>query len=133
MAKSASVARCDPTAPEERRLTDYDAEHKSVLDDLFKSFAGVRPGKMFGYPAYYAGDTLCACVYGPGVGVKLPAESAAKLLAEDPTVVPFQPLGKPPMREWVQINLIRSDDYRRYEAVFVESIDYVLSIADRKR
>jgi hypothetical protein len=114
-------------ASSEELMVDYRAEHKVVLDDLFKSFAGVRPGKMFGYPAYYAGDKLCACLYGQGVGVKLPADSAAKLHKEDANVTPFQPMGKPRMREWVQTTLERSEDYRRYQSVFAESISYVLS------
>jgi hypothetical protein len=131
------VAECQPVlrpaASEVQLMADYNAEHKSVLDDLFKSFAGVRPGKMFGCPAYYAGDKLCVCLYGEGVGVKLPADSAARLLREDPNVTSFQPMGKPQMREWVQINLERSEDYRRYEPVFAESIDFVRSVAGRKR
>jgi len=48
------------------------------------------------------------------------------LLATDPHVVPFQPMGKPKMREWVQINLSRSEDYRQYRPVFEQSIQHVL-------
>jgi hypothetical protein len=36
-------------------------------------------------------------------------------------------MGKPKMREWVQINLSRSEDYRQYEAVFEESIRCLLA------
>ena len=50
---------------------------------------------------------------------------AVQLLESDPNVVPFQPLGRRRMREWVQINLERSDDYRRYAEVFEQSIEYV--------
>jgi hypothetical protein len=35
-------------------------------------------------------------------------------------------MGKPKMREWVQINLSRSEDYRPYASVFEESMDYLL-------
>ncbi len=31
------------------------------------------------------------------------------------------------MREWIQINLDRSEDYRKYQAVFEESIAHVLA------
>jgi hypothetical protein len=31
------------------------------------------------------------------------------------------------MREWVQINLTRSEDYRQYQSVFEESIRHVLA------
>jgi hypothetical protein len=84
---------------------------------------------MFGFPAYYVGEKLCICLYEQGVGVKLPEQSAAYLLKTDPNVIPFQPLGKPKMREWIQINLINSEDYRKYISVFDESIRYVSSQA----
>jgi hypothetical protein len=81
----------------------------------------------FGTSAYYVGKKLCACLYEQGVGVKLPEQSAAKLLEVDQNVVPFQPLGKRKMREWIQINLSSSEDYRQYKSVFDESIRHVLA------
>jgi hypothetical protein len=36
-------------------------------------------------------------------------------------------MGKPKMREWVQINLNRSEDYRQYAPVFEESIRHLLA------
>jgi hypothetical protein len=107
-------------------MAEFNAAHKDVLDDLLLGHPGVRSGKMFGFPAYYAGKKLCICLYEQGVGVKLPEQSAARLLEEDPNVAPFQPMGKRKMREWVQIDLTRSEDYRRYEAVFEESVRHVL-------
>lgn len=50
---------------------------------------------------------------------------AHKTAFADPHAVPFQPLGKPKMREWVQINLPDSEEYRRYLPVFDESIDFI--------
>lgn len=88
----------------------------------------VRAGKMFGYPAYYAGKKLCICLYEQGVGLKLPEKSVERLLMEDPHTIPFQPLGRPRMREWVQINLDHLDDYQQYLAVFEESIQFVLKL-----
>jgi hypothetical protein len=82
---------------------------------------------MFGLPAYYAGKKLCICLYEQGVGVKLPEQSATKLLDEDRNAVPFRPMGRPKMREWVQINLSRSEDYRQYRSVFDESIRHVMA------
>ncbi len=108
-------------------MANFDVEHKAVLDDLLLGHPLIRPGKMFGFPAYYAGAKLCICLYEQGAGVKLPAQSAAALLATDQNAIPFQPMGKPRMREWVQINLARSEDYRQYEAVFDESIRHVLA------
>ncbi len=112
-------------------MGNFNADHKTVLDDLLLGHPLVRPGKMFGFPAYYAGKKLCICLYEEGVGIKLPEQSAARLLQTDPHTSPFQPMGKPKMREWVQINLSRSEDYRQYEAVFEESIHYLLAQQER--
>jgi hypothetical protein len=81
---------------------------------------------MFGFLAYYAGDNLSICLYEQGVAIKLPEQSAAKLLETDRNTVPFRPMGKPRMREWVQINLSRSADYRKYKTVLEASIRYLL-------
>ncbi len=108
-------------------MVHFNSEHKAVLDDLLLEHPLVRPGKMFGFPAYYVGKKLCICLYEQGVGIKLPEQTAAKLLETDPNAVPFQPMGKPKMREWIQINLSRSEDYRQYKAVFDELIHHVLA------
>ena len=108
-------------------MAEFNPQHKAVLDDLLLGHPHVRPGKMFGFPAYYAGKKLCICLYEQGVGVKLPEQSAAKLLEADRNTVPFQPMGRPKMREWVQINLGRSTDYKDYRPVFDESIRYLLA------
>ncbi len=52
-------------------MANFNSEHKAVLDELLLSQPNVRSGKMFGYPAYYAGKKLCICLYEQGVGVKL--------------------------------------------------------------
>jgi len=110
-------------------MANFNPEHKAVLDDLLLALPLVQPGKMFGFPAYYVGGKLCICLYEEGVGIKLPEEMAQKLLAQDEHAIPFRPMGKPKMREWVQINLVKSDDYRQYLGVFEESIQHVLTAA----
>ncbi len=109
-------------------MEKYNPEHKVVLDEILINHPQVRAGKMFGYPAYYAGKKLCVSLYEQGVGVKLPEVSVEKLLREDPGIIPFQPLGRPKMREWVQINVKRSEDYRKYQHIFEESIKFVLAL-----
>lgn len=106
-------------------MANYNPDHKAVLDEILLENPLVRPGKMFGFPAYYVGKKLCICLYEAGVGLKLPESSARRLLDEDANTIPFMPLGKPRMREWVQINLSRSEDYRDYLPVFEESIRFV--------
>ncbi|MBN2204015.1 MAG: hypothetical protein JW767_03230 [Thermoleophilia bacterium] len=105
----------------------YDERHKTVLDEIVLDDARVRPGRMFGYPAYYAGRRLAICLYEQGVGVKLPEKTAARLLESDANVTAFQPMGRRRMREWVQIDLDRSEDYRQYASVFNESIGHVMA------
>ncbi|MBN2543293.1 hypothetical protein JXI42_10550 [bacterium] len=106
-------------------MAKFNPDHKAVLDDMLLDNPLVRPGKMFGFPAYFVGKKLCICLYEEGVGVKIPEQSADKLLETDRNVVPFQPLGKPKMREWIQINLTNSEDYKRYKSVFNESIRFL--------
>ena len=113
-------------------MANFNSEHKAVLDDLLLEHPHIRPGKMFGFPAYYAGKKLCICLYEQGVGLKLPEKSAEKLLEVDQNITPFQPLGRPKMREWVQINLSRSEDYRQYELIFEESIQHVLALQEKR-
>jgi len=107
-------------------MTRYNANHKIVLDDLLLDHPYVHPGNMFGYPAYYVGKKLSICLYDKGVGIRLPEQSAVRLLKTDQNITPFQPLGKPKMCEWVQINLESSEGYREYLPVFEESIQYLL-------
>ena len=57
--------------------------HKAVLDALLLQEEHVNADKMFDYPAYYAGRKLCVCLYGQGVGVKVPETTAAALLERD--------------------------------------------------
>jgi len=109
-------------------MDKYNDYHKAVLDDMLMGHPAVRPGKMFDYPAYFAGEKLSICLCEGGVGVKVPEETARKLLESDPNVIPFQPLGRPKMREWIQINLDNSDDYRGYLKLFEESIKFVLRL-----
>lgn len=106
----------------------YNQDHKVVLDELLLGDPRVRPGKMFGYPAYYAGEKLAICLYEESVGLKVPEGLAERLVAEDPNVVSFQPLGRRRMREWVQISLEVSGNYQNYQSIFEESIRFVLSL-----
>jgi hypothetical protein len=98
--------------------------HKAVLDSLLLDMPGVVEGKMFGYPAYYVNGKLFACIHGEGVGLKVPEEVANKLIFEE-HIVPFQPLGKPKMNEWIQINHARSADYRKDIEIFCTSAEFV--------
>ena len=107
-------------------MAHFNSDHKLVLDDLLLENPFIRPGKMFGFPAYYVGRKLCICLYEQGVGIKLPEKTALNILETDPNAIPFQPYGKRKMREWVQIDLKVSTDYKEYLPMFEESIRYLL-------
>jgi hypothetical protein len=102
----------------------FNPQHKAVLDSLLLHLPGVVAGRMFGYPAYYVNGKLFACVYGQGVGIKVPAK-VADSLAGRKGIVRFQPLGRRPMKEWIQINRERSEDYRLDLEILMVSADYV--------
>jgi hypothetical protein len=106
--------------------------HKAILDAVLLNIPDVVGGKMFGYPAYYVNGKLFACIYGEGVGVKVPEEVANKLLSEQ-HVIPFQPFGKPKMKEWIQINRVRSEDYQMDINIFHTSVEFVSQLQTRKR
>jgi hypothetical protein len=106
--------------------------HKAILDSLLLGMPNVEEGKMFGYAAYYVNGKLFACIYGDGVGVKVPEVVASKLLSKK-HIVPFQPLGKPKMREWIQINRARPADYRKDINIFLSSVEFVSQIQTTER
>lgn len=101
-------------------------EIERIVAGLVKDLPGVRPGKMFGFPAFYAGRKLFACIYGEGVGLKLPEQTVRALLLV-PHIVPFQPYGKPPMREWVEIRRSKATDYRRDQELFRQAAELALT------
>lgn len=62
----------------------------------------VRGGTMFGAPALFLGRRMIGCVFGADIGLKVPATTAARAIA-DGTASTFRPYGKPAMREWIEI------------------------------
>lgn len=102
----------------------FNRKHKEVLDALLLPVPGVIAGTMFGYPAYYINKKLFACVYGEGVGIKVPEKVAGSLVGRK-GIVRFQPMGRKPMKEWIQINRKRSEDYRMDQEILKISIEYV--------
>ena len=106
----------------------FNENHKKIIDAIFEEIPEVKPGKMFGYPGYYIGGKLFACIYMNGVGLKLP-EKLANQLRERDYIDYFQPLGRKKMREWIQINRVKSEDYYKDKDVLFSSLSYVASIA----
>jgi hypothetical protein len=84
---------------------------------------GARPGHMFGHPALYVGRRLAVCAYGPGLGLKLPADRVQQLI-DTGAAVHFQPYGKAPMREWVHLPAATSDDVDDLTDVVADALEY---------
>jgi hypothetical protein len=112
-------------------MLKFDAKNKAVLDGLLLEEPEVRPGKMFGYPAYYVGSCMFACLYEEGVGLKVPETLATELMTRR-DVVPFCPHGKARMREWIQINHASSTGYLSDAAIFRQAIEFAAANSQRK-
>ena len=104
----------------------YNLKHKEILDTFLLNNPIVKPGKMYGHPAYYVGGKLFASLYMEGVCVKVPESLKNELLKRE-GIVPFEPMGRK-MREWVQINREKSEDYLNDQDIFDASIKFVASI-----
>lgn len=101
---------------------------KDVLDSMLLPISIVKPGKMFGLPAYYIGKKLFACVYEDSVGLKLPFDRAKSLIGQA-SVTPFVPMGRHQMKAWVQLSHEHPSDFQQDMLLFEESIAYVATIA----
>jgi TfoX/Sxy family transcriptional regulator of competence genes len=109
---------------------NYNTEIKNVLDSFLLKTAIVVPGKMFGYPAYYVNKKLFACVYEDGVGLKVPFNLANELIGKE-GIIPFEPMGKRKMKEWIQINRELPEDYLNDIEIFEKSIEFVATLEGR--
>ena len=105
----------------------YNPEIKTVLDSLLLSSELVTPGKMFGVPAYYVGKKLFACVYENGVGLKVSAETAARLIGRD-GISPFVPMGRRQMKEWIYLTRPTASAFLEDRALLESSAEYVASL-----
>jgi hypothetical protein len=108
----------------------FNPNHTEVLRKMLLPIPGVSAGKMFGFPAFYFRGRLFACVYGDGVGLKLPEALANDLIGTD-GIVPFEPMGRKRMKGWVQINRPVSEDYPGDEAIFRQSIEFISTLPEK--
>jgi hypothetical protein len=106
----------------------FNEKHKVVLDSFLLDIPVVKPGKMYGHPAYYVGGKLFASLYMDGVCVKIPETRVKELLKKD-GIEPFTPMGRR-MREWIYIIRNKSEDYLKDRYIFEESIEFVASLAN---
>ncbi|MEP9328560.1 hypothetical protein PPMP20_36530 [Paraburkholderia phymatum] len=96
----------------------FDAVFACIRD----KYPFVRAGTMFGCPAAFVDSQLAFCVYGSGIGIKLPAQRAA-MLVNAGRAFAFQPYGRSAMREWVEIRIPR-ERVGEIASVLIEAVDY---------
>ncbi|MCG3187197.1 MAG: hypothetical protein IOMNBAOH_01794 [Rhodocyclaceae bacterium] len=109
-------------------MNRYSMAYLEVIRSLVQDHPDVRKGWMFGLPAFFVGGKIFACLYENGIGIKLPDAEAARALA-CPGVRPFQPYGKKPMREWIQIDRDRPNVHLDEIGLLDKSIAYVSTLA----
>ena len=104
---------------------------KAQIDALLLKLPGVVAKKINGLDAYFVSDRMFACINGEGIGLRVPAATARDLQFSRDNVVPFQPKGLPPTREWVQINRAEAADYEKDLPIFASSIEFVKATRGR--
>jgi len=58
------------------------------------------------------------------VGIKVHEYVADSMVGRE-GIVRFQPMGRKPMKEWIQVNRERPEDYRKEQDILKISIGYV--------
>jgi hypothetical protein len=111
---------------------NFSPEIKQIVDSILLKMPSVVPGKMFGYPAYYVHGKLSACIFEKGVGIKVPENLAKKLIGKE-GIIPFQPLGRPKMKEWIQINRQNPEEYLKDKDIFEASVNFTASAVKKKQ
>ena len=98
---------------------------KAQIDALLLKLPGVSARKIHGLDAYFVSDRMFACISGRGIGLRLPAATAAELQFARDNVVPFQPAGMASSREWIQIDRAEAADYEKDLELFQASLEFV--------
>ncbi|MEI6648491.1 MAG: hypothetical protein WCO08_02495 [Actinomycetes bacterium] len=99
---------------------------KEYFEAMVKMHPNLRQGSMFGCPAVYVEDTLAFCVFENDLGVKIPADLATSLI-ESGTAIRFQPYGKRPMKEWVQLSGGKNS-FKPNLKILSQSVEFVRGI-----
>jgi hypothetical protein len=125
--------RRNPKPTGENDSPGYRSDVVEILSRLLLSRPDIVPGKMFGFPAFYTAGKMFACVYGDGVGLKLPQDTARQLKGK-PGITPFQPYGKRKLREWIHLRRTRASGFSKDARLFEESIAFVAkAVVDNRK
>jgi len=102
-----------------------ESSRKAQIDALLLKLPGVSARKINGLDAYFVSDRMFACISGRGIGLRLPAATAAELQFSRDNVVPFQPAGLASSREWIQIDRAEAAEYEKDLQLFQASLEFV--------
>lgn len=108
-----------------------ESSRKARIDALLLKLPGVSTRKIKGLDAYFVSDKMFACISGRGIGLRLPAATAAELQFSRDNVVPFQPAGMASSREWIQIDRAEAAEYEKDLQLFQASLEFVKAARTR--
>ena len=108
-------------------MPNYNPEHKAVLDEILLGYPLVPPARCSAFPRITPGKSSASACMKTGSVSSSPRRLRPGCSTPIRTRSHSKPMGKARMREWVQINVARSEDYRGYRPLFEESIQYLLS------
>jgi hypothetical protein len=108
-----------------------ESSRKAQIDAVLLKLPGVSARKINGLDAYFVSDKMFACISGRGVGLRLPAATAAELQFSRDNVVPFQPAGMASSREWIQIDRAEAAEYENDLQLFQASLEFVKAARTR--
>ncbi len=110
---------------------DHDAQ-KVLLEAFFADDPSIRAGHMFGYPAYYIGRAMFACLFDGHLGLKAP-EAVANQARDLEEISDFRPYGKPKMREWIQFPVASQADLDNHAELINRAVEYAHLNAKQKK
>jgi len=108
-----------------------ESSRKAQIDAVLLKLPGVSARKINGLDAYFVSDKMFACISGRGIGLRLPAATAAELQFSRDNVVPFQPAGMASSREWIQIDRAEAAEYANDLQLFQASLEFVKAARTR--
>lgn len=109
---------------------NYWSDLKTEVDKILLSDSAVKPGLMFGYPAYYVNGKLALCHYENGIALKLPSELTLMLRNSEACCKPFCPMGKKMGENWVVIYPDEARDIHNFSKFLFASITFLKEITE---
>lgn len=107
-----------------------ESSRKEKIDALLLKLSGLSARKINDLEPT-SSATGCSPASLAGIGLRLSAATATELYFSRDNVVPFQPLGLPSTREWIQNERADTGDYEKDLEIFQASLEFVQSARNR--